>query len=64
MQSLLNENLDMREYTGKGSSGLARGATDIVLASGFALFPVALPALSLFIFLIVPPCFPPSIDLF
>ena len=49
---------------GKGSSGLTRGAADTVFASGFALFPVALPPLSFLTFLIEAPCFPPSIGLF
>lgn len=65
MQSLSKENLDFGKYTVvKGSSGLTRGAADIELASGFALFPIALPALSLFTFFIELPCFPPSTDLF
>jgi len=57
----------LREYImGKGSSGLTRGAAGTVLASGFVLFPVALPPLSFFTFLTEPPppCFPPSKDLF
>jgi hypothetical protein len=49
---------------GKGSSALTRGAADTVVTSGFALFPVAVPPLSFFIFLLEAPCFPTSIDLF
>lgn len=64
-KSMLNEDMESREYiTGKGSSGLTRGAEGMVLASGFALFPVALPPLSFFTFLTEAPCFPPSMDLF
>jgi len=63
---MVNEDMGLREYImGKGSSGFTRGAAGTVLASGFALFPAALPPLSFFTFLTEPPpCFPPSNDLF
>lgn len=43
---------------------MTRGAVGIVVASGRALFTVALTALSFFSFLIEAPCLPPSIDFF
>lgn len=56
---------DSRKYiTGKVSSGFTRGAIGIELASGRAVFPAILTALSFFNFLIEAPCFPPSTDLF